>query len=71
VRFFWQPQRAGWPSAITDRLPPDVVDLSAVFDGSEDDIYIDEVHTNELGARIVAEALWAELGPELADADAP
>jgi hypothetical protein len=65
VSFFWQPQRVGWPPEITDRLAPTVHDLSPLFDGREDQYYVDEVHTNEPGARLVAEAMWAELGPAL------
>lgn len=67
VHFFWQPQRGGWPTRVTSRLSPNVSDLSDVFAGREDDLYLDEVHTNEEGARIVAEAMWAELGPGLED----
>ncbi|MCB9373867.1 MAG: SGNH/GDSL hydrolase family protein [Microthrixaceae bacterium] len=65
VRFFWQPSKAGWPDALLDRLPAGVTDLSHVLDGRQDDLYIDEVHTNEEGARLVAEAIWAEIGPGL------
>lgn len=63
--FFWQPRRIGWPSEVTDRLPAGVADLGHVFDGQEDELYIDEVHTNEHGAQVVAEAMWAELAAEL------
>lgn len=66
ARFFWQPTRAGWPPSITEQLPDGVVDLSGVLDGRQDELYIDEVHTNEEGARLVAEAIWAEIGPDLA-----
>lgn len=65
VHFFWQPTKAGWDPSVTDRLPAGVTDLSSVLDGRQDDLYIDEVHTNEEGARLMAEALWDELGPEL------
>jgi hypothetical protein len=69
VRFFWQPRRAGWPAALLDRLPSEVIDLSQVFAGLDpDDVYIDaDVHTDEDGARRLAEAIWAELRPQLAD----
>ena len=40
--------------------------MSHVLDGQEDDRYIDEVHTDEEGARLMAESIWAEIGPELA-----
>jgi lysophospholipase L1-like esterase len=65
LQFFWQPRKPGWPTAITDRLAPDVVNLAGIFDGREEEIYIDEVHTNEMGARIAAEAIWDELGADL------
>jgi lysophospholipase L1-like esterase len=64
--FFWQPRRAGWPAEITDRLDDDVVDVTHVFDGREDDLYLDDVHTDEVGARLLAEAIWDELEPQLA-----
>jgi lysophospholipase L1-like esterase len=63
--FFWQPRRGGWPAEITDRLDPRVVDLGHTFDGEEDERYLDDVHTDEDGARQLAEAMWAELGPRL------
>lgn len=42
-----------------------VVDLTAVFDGQGSAIYWDTVHTNELGARIVAESIFDHVRPEL------
>src|SRR5690606_19875732 len=67
VRFFWQPRRGGWPAEVLDRLPPEVTDLSGVFDDlPEDSVYIDaDVHTDEDGARRLAEALWAEVAADL------
>lgn len=64
VRFFWQPRAAGWPPEITDRLPGSVTDLSHIFDGQQR--FYDVVHTDEDGAHQMAEAMWAELGPDLA-----
>lgn len=64
VRFFWQPQLPGWPAEILDRLPPDVIDLSHVDEGHKDD-YFDIVHTNEEGARVLAEGMWDRLGADL------
>lgn len=64
VRFFWQPRAAGWPPEITDRLPDSVTDLSHIFDGQQR--FYDVVHTDEDGAHQMAEAMWAELGPDLA-----
>lgn len=46
-------------------LPADVVDLVDVFDGNVDPIFTDDVHHNEAGARIVAEALYSEIEPDL------
>lgn len=66
VRFFWQPQADGWPPSVLRRLPAVTTSLADVFDGLEDEVYIDQVHTNEAGARIIAEALWDSIGPELA-----
>lgn len=65
VHFFWQPTKAGWDPSVTDRLPEGATDVSHALDGREDEFYIDEVHTNEAGARLMAEALWDELGPEI------
>jgi len=65
TRFFWQPRRGGWPDAVIDGLPAEVTDVSGVFEGLEEHVYIDEVHTNEAGARMAAEALWVELQPEI------
>jgi hypothetical protein len=65
VRFFWQPSRSGRTAAVADRLPASVTDLTHLFDGREDEVYIDDVRTDEPGARIVAEAMWAELRPEI------
>lgn len=46
-------------------LPADVVDLVDAFDGNVDPIFTDDVHHNEAGARIVAEALYSEIEPDL------
>jgi lysophospholipase L1-like esterase len=53
--------RAGLPSI-------GVTDLSTTFDGQNEAIYWDSVHTNELGAALIAERMYAELGPELSAA---
>ncbi|OWY59894.1 hypothetical protein B7486_72115 [cyanobacterium TDX16] len=47
-----------------ERLAPEIVDLTAVLAG-EPDVFVDEVRTNERGARHVAEALWPLLVPHL------
>lgn len=43
----------------------DTVDLTTVFDKIDQPIYFDGGHTNELGARIVGEAMYEQLGPQL------
>lgn len=48
-------------------MPDGVVDLSRIFDGEHDPIFYDTAHTNELGARRVAEAMWPELRAKVAD----
>lgn len=63
-RFFWQPQSDGWDPVLLERLPPQVTDLSWVFDGRQE-VYIDPVHTNEEGARLLAEAMWQSVGADL------
>lgn len=65
VRFFWQPSKAGWPDDLLAALPEGVTDVSHTLDGRQDELYIDEVHTNEEGAHLMAEALWADIGPQL------
>jgi lysophospholipase L1-like esterase len=51
---------------LDDRLPDlGVEDLGDVLDGVEEPVYLDVVHTNEDGARIVAEALYERLEPRL------
>jgi hypothetical protein len=54
--------------ALRADLPPDVVDLSDALDGQRDPIFWDTVHTNERGARLIAEAAWPSLREELARA---
>lgn len=42
-------------------LPAGVVDLSRTFDGVDKPLFSDDVHHNELGAQLMAAALWREL----------
>lgn len=65
TRYFWQPQPGGWPPDVLDRLPAQVVSLNDVFDGRDNDLYIDDIHTNEEGARLIADAMWATLGADV------
>ena len=66
VTMFWQPRREGWDRSTLDRLPAKTVDVSAVFDEIGDDVYYDHLHTNEVGAHVLADALWTALEPGLA-----
>jgi lysophospholipase L1-like esterase len=61
VVFFWQPKRSGWSDSLRAGLPEQVVDLSDAMGGEQAPIYIDDAHTNEVGARLVAEAMWPEI----------
>lgn len=49
---------------VRRRLPSDVIDLADALDGAPT-VYYDTVHTNEEGARIVAEAMFRELRDDL------
>lgn len=46
-------------------LPPDTVDLTGIFDHQSAPIFVDLAHTNELGARLVAEAMFSQVEPTL------
>ncbi|MBL8776566.1 MAG: SGNH/GDSL hydrolase family protein [Acidimicrobiales bacterium] len=70
VRFVLQPQAHGWDPAFLDGLPPGTIDGTRVYDGVEDDVYLDGAHTNELGARLAAEDLWGHVRPALDPATA-
>ena len=66
---FFQPARFYDETPVADAvradLPPGTVDLSPVLAGAGDEIYMDEVHTNEEGARRVAAAMYAQLQDEV------
>jgi lysophospholipase L1-like esterase len=47
--------------AVRHRLPDGVVDLGSALDGAGAPTWFDPVHTNELGARLVAEEMWDTL----------
>jgi lysophospholipase L1-like esterase len=49
-------------------LAPGVVDLSTIWDGTNKPLMYDFVHTNELGARIAAEAIYRRVRPQLLEA---
>lgn len=54
-----------WYQAIyrgaRERLPQRVIDISDALDASTKPTMIDHVHTNELGARLVAERIFVEI----------
>ncbi len=52
-------------SAVRSRLPATVVDLGSALDGVGRPTFFDYVHTNELGAKIVATKLWPSLRARL------
>ncbi len=53
-------------SRIFEQLAPmGVEDLSAAYDGQSDPIYWDQVHTNELGASLLAKEMYMRLRPQL------
>lgn len=49
----------------TDRLPDQVVDLSAVFEPVQQRLFADPVHHDERGALLVARAMYRELKPQI------
>jgi len=64
---FTSPDREGFGQAYLDAtalLGPPILDLSDSLDGVKDAVFIDEVHTNELGAEIVARAIYPHLSIE-------
>lgn len=62
----WIPENArrSW-QRFRQALPDSVVDLGDVFNKLREPVYMDDVHTNELGARIVAETIYRELIEDL------
>jgi hypothetical protein len=42
---------------------PNVHDLSGLFDGSASPVFVDAIHTNEAGYRLVAERIAAIIAP--------
>ena len=72
--YFWQPQFAtavpdGPPAQVAASLRPPTIDLSDAFEGYESDaVYLDGVHTNELGAELVARAMFPHVLEELGQA---
>ena len=56
----WARERS---DAMLATIGSEVHDLTRVFDGIDRPLLYDGIHTNEEGARIVAEAVYARLGP--------
>lgn len=63
--FFWQPAFGDSADyrALARRMAPETIDLTRVLDDLDEPVYVDVIHTNELGARLVAEAMWDDLRP--------
>ena len=68
-RLYLDPRRLramrAYAEATRARLPDGVIDLADAFDGVTEPVMSDQVHTNELGARLVAEAMYEALAPDL------
>lgn len=65
--FLWQPQMAGpveiW---VNERMTAPTINISDALDATPE-VYIDGGHTNEEGARLVAERIWPDLRLQLAE----
>lgn len=58
-------QSRKWVDPVLPLADVDVVDLTAAFDQLTEPVFIDWGHTNELGARVAAEAIYQHLRPDL------
>ena len=64
----WQPQLKGEPEIwAAEHISEPTIDISDTLE-EHVEVFIDGGHTNEEGARIVAERIWEELRPLVADA---
>jgi hypothetical protein len=59
------PERAAAFARAADLLDDEVIDLTEVFAAVDQPLYANEVHHSERGARIVAEAIYRALRPDL------
>ena len=50
---------------IIDALPDDVINLDDVFDEVAEPLFVDDVHHNERGAEIIAQALFEQIEDDL------
>lgn len=53
----------GRAGALRRAAPDNVLDLTDALDDEQRPVYIDDVHTDERGARVVGERMWSELRP--------
>lgn len=71
--FFWQPVRAApapYPQ-IADAVGDVAIDLTSVLVEPASPVYTDDGHTNELGAALVARAMYEHLRPQIVRAGGP
>lgn len=61
----WVPSQRKVYNAIAERSGEQPIDLSRALDGATKPVFMDWSHTNELGARMVAKAMYRTLGPKL------
>jgi hypothetical protein len=54
--------------AARQSLPPETVDLGTAWDRTDKPVMYDFVHSNELGARVAAQAIYRRLRPQLLEA---
>jgi len=52
-------------ASIYDHVPDDVINMMDVFKGNGQALFYDDQHHNEVGAKLVGEALFARLAPDL------
>lgn len=64
--YFWQPMPSSWDvyDAARAELSSSTVDLTETLMDHQE-VFLDGVHTNEEGARLVAEAMWPHLRPAI------
>ena len=69
--FYWQPipeaQYSEAYEVATSMIGDDTIDISDALDGRQD-VFFDQVHTNEVGAQLVAERIWETLEEQVRDA---
>jgi hypothetical protein len=67
----WMKASARHYRLIAERSGVHPVDLTRVLDDVDVPVYLDSSHTNELGARIIGQALYRRLEPQLRQAVGP